>query len=66
MLVVRGWTPTVADAPPPPTGPVDVTGWLQPGEGSGVADPDPTDDVIPSCGSPTRSSTSTRTCTAAT
>ena len=24
-----------------------MTGWLQPGEGSGVTDPDPTDDVIP-------------------
>ena len=47
VLVVRGWTPTPKDAPPPPTGPVQVTGWLQPGEGSGVSDPDPTDDVIP-------------------
>jgi hypothetical protein len=26
---------------------VQVTGWLQPGEGSGVSDRDPTDDVIP-------------------
>ena len=24
-----------------------MTGWLQPGEGSGTTDPDPTDDVIP-------------------
>jgi hypothetical protein len=24
-----------------------VTGWLQPGEGSGTTDPNPTDDVIP-------------------
>ena len=47
MLVVRGWSPTVRDAPEPPTGPVRVTGWLQPGEGSGLGDPDPTDDVIP-------------------
>ncbi|CAN5426725.1 SURF1 family protein [soil metagenome] len=47
VLVVRGWTPTVAAAPAPPTGRVAVTGWLQPGEGSGTTDPDPTDDVIP-------------------
>lgn len=47
VLVVRGWTPTAQGAPAPPTGPVRVTGWLQPGEGSGVTDPDPTDDVIP-------------------
>jgi hypothetical protein len=26
---------------------VDVTGWLQPGEGSGLRDPDPTDDLLP-------------------
>jgi hypothetical protein len=47
MLVVRGWAPSVADVPPAPTGTVDVTGWLQPGEGSGLTDPDPTDDVLP-------------------
>ena len=47
MLVVRGWAPSVADAPPAPTGPVRVTGWLQPGEGSGAPDPDPADDVLP-------------------
>ena len=47
MLVVRGWAPTVDDAPEPPTGTVRITGWLQPGEGSGRTDPDPTDDVIP-------------------
>jgi surfeit locus 1 family protein len=47
MLVVRGWAPTKRDAPPAPTGPVRVTGWLQPGEGSGDEDPDPSDDVIP-------------------
>jgi cytochrome oxidase assembly protein ShyY1 len=47
MLVVRGWAPRVADAPAPPSGDVDVTGWLQPGEGSGVPDPDRTDDVLP-------------------
>jgi surfeit locus 1 family protein len=47
VLVVRGWAPTAADAPPPPTGPVRVTGWLQPGEGSGTDDPNPRDDVLP-------------------
>ena len=26
---------------------MDLTGWLQPGEGSGVPDPDPQDDVLP-------------------
>ncbi len=47
MLVVRGWTPSRADVPDAPTGRVDLTGWLQPGEGSGVPDPDPQDDVLP-------------------
>ena len=47
MLVVRGWAPSVADVPPAPSGRVEVTGWLQPGEGSGLTDPDPDDDVIP-------------------
>jgi surfeit locus 1 family protein len=47
MLVVRGWAASVRAAPQAPTGPVRVTGWLQPGEGSGDTDPDPTDDVIP-------------------
>ncbi len=47
MLVVRGWVETRADAPPAPSGRVDVTGWLQPGEGSGRGDADPTDNVLP-------------------
>jgi surfeit locus 1 family protein len=47
MLVVRGWAPSPQSAPAPPVGPVRVTGWLQPGEGSGISDPDPADDVIP-------------------
>lgn len=46
MLVVRGWTPTEAVVPPPPTGAAELTGWLQPGEGTGAADLDPTDDVL--------------------
>ena len=47
MLVVRGWAPSVSAAPAPPSGQVAVTGWLQPGEGTGRTDPDPGDDVIP-------------------
>jgi cytochrome oxidase assembly protein ShyY1 len=47
VLVVRGWAPRAAAVPAAPTGTVDVTGWLQPGEGSGLRDEDPTDDVIP-------------------
>lgn len=47
MLVVRGWTPQPARAPTPPTGHVDLTGWLQPAEGSGRVDPDPHDAVVP-------------------
>lgn len=45
--VVRGWTPTVEEAPSPPAGPADVEGWLQPGEGTGQVDDDPDDDVLP-------------------
>jgi surfeit locus 1 family protein len=47
ILVVRGWTPRQDRAPAAPTGAVRLTGWLQPGEGSGSADPDPADDVLP-------------------
>jgi surfeit locus 1 family protein len=47
MLVVRGWAASAEDAPAAPSGRVRVTGWLQPGEGSGLSDPDPSDDVIP-------------------
>jgi cytochrome oxidase assembly protein ShyY1 len=47
MLVVRGWAPSVRAAPAAPSGRVRVTGWLQPGEGSGVVDPHPADDVLP-------------------
>lgn len=46
ILVVRGWTPAETAVPPPPTGAVELTGWLQPGEGTGAADPDPSDDVL--------------------
>ena len=47
ILVVRGWTPHRDQAPAAPAGTVHLTGWLQPGEGPGAADPDPTDDVLP-------------------
>ena len=48
MPVVTGWTEAVADAPSPPTGSAEVTGWLQPGEGAEDPDADPADDVLPS------------------
>ena len=43
--VVTGWSPRPAQ--PDLAGPVAVTGFLQPGEGSLAADPDPTDRVLP-------------------
>ena len=47
MLVVRGWTADAEAVPEAPTGRVDLTGWLQPGEGAGIPDPDPDDAVLP-------------------
>jgi surfeit locus 1 family protein len=47
ILVVRGWAASVQAAPAAPTGPVRVTGWLQPGDAAGLTDPDPGDDVFP-------------------
>lgn len=47
ILVVRGWAPSVRQAPAAPRGAVDVVGWLQPGEGSDAADARPADDVMP-------------------
>jgi surfeit locus 1 family protein len=47
MLVVRGWTPSPEDAPGAPTGPAELVGFLQPGEGTGAFDEDAGDDVIP-------------------
>lgn len=45
LPVVRG----VSDEPTadPITGTATLTGWLQPGESTGVVDPDPADDVLP-------------------
>jgi surfeit locus 1 family protein len=45
MPVVRGWSRE--PQAPVPTGPVDVEGWLQASEGTGAADDDVDDDVIP-------------------
>lgn len=43
--VVRGWSARPSAAPA--TGTADVAGWLQAGEGSGLVDKTPHDDVIP-------------------
>jgi len=45
--VVRGWTASRDDVPAAPTGEGEVEGWLQPPEGDGSVDDDPTDDVYP-------------------
>ena len=47
LPVVRGWTASPDDAPPPPTGTGDLVAWLQPTEGTGRADDDRGDDVLP-------------------
>ena len=47
ILVVRGFAAGDSEAHPAPEGEVDLTGWLQPGEGQGLSDPDPTDAVLP-------------------
>jgi surfeit locus 1 family protein len=47
LPVVRGWVPSPDSAPPPPSGPAEVVGWLQPPEGSTAVDDDPDDDVLP-------------------
>lgn len=44
--VVLGWTPD-EDPALVPTGAGSVTGWLQPPEGNGAVDDDPSDDVVP-------------------
>lgn len=45
LPVVRGTSPDPTAEPV--SGAADLTGWLQPGEGTGVVDEDPTDDVLP-------------------
>lgn len=47
LPVVRGWLQAIDTAPPPPAGTASVVAWLQPTEGSGEADTDPDDDVLP-------------------
>ena len=47
IFVVRGWTSSPGDAPAAPSGAAELVGWLQPPEGTGDADPDPSDDVLP-------------------
>lgn len=47
LPVVLGWSPSVEEAPAAPTGTGEVTAWLQPTDGTGEADTDRTDDVIP-------------------
>jgi cytochrome oxidase assembly protein ShyY1 len=46
LPVVRGWSAEAAD-PGAPNGPAELVGWLQPPEGTGAVDDDPTDDVLP-------------------
>ncbi|MGY2701217.1 surfeit locus 1 family protein [Nocardioides sp. HB32] len=47
LPVVRGWVAHPDDAPAPPTGTTALRAWLQPPEGTGQADDDPSDDVLP-------------------
>lgn len=45
--VVRGWVAPGDDVPAPPTGATELAAWLQPSDGDGSVDEDPTDDVFP-------------------
>lgn len=45
--VVRGWTASASERPAAPSGPVTLTGWLQPAEGTGAVDEEPDDDELP-------------------
>lgn len=47
VLVVRGWSETVDQAPAPPSGSTGFVAWLQPPEGTGAVDDDPSDDILP-------------------
>lgn len=47
LEIVRGWTPSLSDVPAAPTGSAEFVAWLQPPEGTGETDDDPTDDVLP-------------------
>ena len=45
--VVLGWVADPESAPAAPSGGAEVAGWLQPSEGTGAVDDDPSDDVLP-------------------
>ena len=45
--VVTGWLESPDDRSPIPETTADLVGWLQPSEGTGATDDDPTDDVLP-------------------
>jgi surfeit locus 1 family protein len=45
--VVLGWVADPTTAPAAPQGTAELTGWLQPAEGTGEVDDDPGDDVLP-------------------
>ena len=51
LPIVRGWIanpdPSLDSLPPAPTGRTELVAWLQPGEGTGEPDPDPSDDILP-------------------
>jgi surfeit locus 1 family protein len=47
LPVGLGWVADPGTAPAPPEGPAELVGWLQPPEGIGAVDDDPTDDVLP-------------------
>ncbi|WP_028643727.1 SURF1 family protein [Nocardioides sp. URHA0020] len=47
LPIVRGWVADPAQAPAAPSGPTSLDAWLQPPEGTGEVDRDPTDDVLP-------------------
>jgi len=46
LPVVLGWVTDPDDAPSPPQGEAELVGWLQPPEGTGERDHDPSDDVV--------------------
>ncbi len=47
LMIVRGWTTDVEHVPEAPTGEAEFVVNLQPGEGTGAVDDDPTDNVLP-------------------
>lgn len=47
LPIVRGWVADPALAPPAPSGEARLVAWLQPTEGTTVADDDRSDDVLP-------------------